>query len=80
LELPKKNLPIRWVKGISLFDKKEVWVPANMVYLHIPYKSIGEKFWLPISTGCAAHVTMEEALLGAINEVIERDAISTLWI
>ncbi|WDU79263.1 MULTISPECIES: YcaO-like family protein [Lysinibacillus] len=80
LELPKKNLPIRWVKGISLFDKKEVWVPANMVYLHIPYKSIGEKFWLPISTGCAAHVTMEEALLGAINEVIERDAISTLWL
>ncbi len=41
--------------------------------------SQGERFWLPISTGCAAHTSYEKALVNAICEVIERDAISITW-
>ncbi|WP_246258467.1 YcaO-like family protein [Kroppenstedtia pulmonis] len=51
---PRMDAPIRWVKGLSLHSGREVWVPAVMTYLHIPPMSPGERFWLPISTGCAA--------------------------
>jgi ribosomal protein S12 methylthiotransferase accessory factor len=63
-----------------LLDGRLVWMPALMVYMHIHYRSIGERIWLPISTGSAAHVSYERALLSAICEVIERDAISIVWL
>jgi ribosomal protein S12 methylthiotransferase accessory factor len=75
-----KRAPLRWVRGFSLQDGRLVWIPAVMVYLHIPYLSPGERIWLPISTGCAAHTTVEQALIGAICEVLERDAISLTWL
>ncbi|CCF12861.1 ycaO-like family protein [Brevibacillus laterosporus GI-9] len=77
---PVTDAPIRWVKGISLLDQREVWVPAIMTYLHLSTESMGERFWLPISTGCATHESIEEALISAICEVIERDAISLTWL
>lgn len=76
---PSFDAPLRWVKGISLHDQRTVWIPAVMTYLNLPAISIGERFWLPISTGCAAHTTIEEALTNAICEVVERDAISLTW-
>ncbi len=75
-----RQAPLRWVRGISLQDGRLVWIPAVMVYLHIPYLSPGERIWLPISTGCAAHTSVERALLGAMCEVIERDAIALTWL
>lgn len=77
---PQLDNPIRWVKGISLHTLKETWMPAIMTYLHLPAASIGERFWIPISTGCAAHTSYEQALVNGINEVIERDAISLTWL
>jgi len=80
LVAPDKQAPLRWVRGLSLHDGRMVWIPAVMVYLHIPYMSRGERFWLPISTGCAAHTTLERALVGAICEVVERDSIALTWL
>src|SRR5579864_3216087 len=48
--------------------------------IHMPAISRGERFWMPISTGCADHTTIERALVSAICEVIERDAISLTWL
>lgn len=76
---PQLDAPLRWVKGISLHTQKETWIPAIMTYLHLPAMSTAERFWLPISTGCAAHTSYEQALVNGINEVIERDAISLTW-
>jgi ribosomal protein S12 methylthiotransferase accessory factor len=76
---PDKSKPIRWVKGYSLTDKCERLVPGVMSHLYLnPTKD--EKFWQMISTGVAAHVTLEAALTGAICEVIERDAIAISWL
>jgi ribosomal protein S12 methylthiotransferase accessory factor len=80
LRAPDKCAPIRWVRGVSLMTCKPVWIPAVMVYLNIPWLSIGERFCLPISTGCAAHVGIEQALVNAISEVVERDAIALVWL
>lgn len=77
---PSKSQPIRWVQGISLDDGDPIYVPAVMVYSHIGWRGAQERFWLPISTGCAAHESYEKATLHGICEVVERDAISIVWL
>lgn len=77
---PDRRARMRWVRGTSLLDGRTVWVPAVMVYLHVPPASPAERFTLPISTGCAAHVDLASAILNALAEVIERDAIALTWL
>jgi ribosomal protein S12 methylthiotransferase accessory factor len=73
-------MPIRWVRGISLTERVGRWVPAVMAFLNIPPQSAGEQFVFQISTGCAAHVDPAAAVLNAICEVVERDAVSLTWL
>ena len=80
LQVASKTDPIRWVRGISLHDGKEILVPAVMVYSHAGWRGPQERFWLPISTGCAAHTSYNKAVISAICEVVERDAISLVWL
>jgi ribosomal protein S12 methylthiotransferase accessory factor len=77
---PDMHAPIRWVRGVSLLDGRLLYVPAVMVYLYPGFEGPGERIWFPISTGCAAHVSLERALLSAIQEVVERDSISITWL
>lgn len=77
---PDKKAPIRWVRGISLLDGRLVYLPVVMVYVHAGCASPDERFWFQISTGCAAHASYERAIIAAIFEVIERDAISITWL
>lgn len=74
------DAPMRWVQGVSLMTHRRLWVPAVLTYLHIPAFAIGERFALPISTGCAAHATLAAALVNALCEVVERDAIALTWL
>jgi ribosomal protein S12 methylthiotransferase accessory factor len=82
LRAPAKDLPIRWVTGFELGARREVWVPAIMVYYGFPPERLapGERFWHQISTGCAVHTSRRRALVAAICEVIERDAIALTWL
>lgn len=79
LRLADKNSAIRWAKAISLLTGNEVWVPALLSHLYLePLEA--ERFWLPISTGVAAHTSLGAALVSAICEVVERDAIAMTWL
>jgi ribosomal protein S12 methylthiotransferase accessory factor len=76
---PDKSLPIRWARGYSLTHRRERLVPAVMTHLYLrPAKT--ERFWQQISTGVAAHVRPAPAIVSAICEVIERDAIAMTWL
>ncbi|GII81389.1 hypothetical protein Sru01_63710 [Sphaerisporangium rufum] len=77
---PDPDAPMRWVRGVDLISGRPRWLPAVMVYLHIPFVSRGERFWLPISTGTAAHFDYDNALLGAVLECVERDGIALTWL
>ncbi len=77
---PERGKPLRWVRAVRLRDGKCVYIPSVLVYLHISYNLPAERICFPISTGCAAHSTLEQAVLSALLEVIERDAISILWL
>lgn len=77
---PDPDAPIRWVKALSLNNGEEVWLPAILTYLHLPFASEGERFSAPISTGCAIHSDPLLAVANGLMEVIERDAISLTWL
>jgi ribosomal protein S12 methylthiotransferase accessory factor len=80
LRPPGNDVPIRWVRGVSLNGRCPRWVPAVMAFLNIPPQTPGEQFVLQISTGCAAHVDPALAVLNAICEAVERDAVSLTWL
>ena len=73
------NAPIRWIRGYSLVNERETFVPVVMTHLHVP-PTAAERFWLPISTGVAAHTDLAAAILAAACEVIERDALALTWL
>jgi len=76
---PDKSLPIRWIKGYSLTRRRPVYIPRVLVHLYVsPWK--GENFSYPVSTGAAAHTSLPKALVTAIAEVVERDAIALTWL
>ncbi|SFD91920.1 YcaO-like family protein [Roseivivax sediminis] len=76
---PDKSLPIRWTRGWSLTHERERWVPTVMTHLYAR-PSRNERFWQEISTGVAAHVDLSSAIVSALCEVIERDALAILWL
>jgi ribosomal protein S12 methylthiotransferase accessory factor len=78
--VPDKHSAIRWVRGLSLMTGREIWVPAILAFLQLAPASVGERFTLPISTGCAAHSDLRQALCSAICEVAERDAMALTWL
>jgi ribosomal protein S12 methylthiotransferase accessory factor len=77
---PDRSERIRWVQGVSLTGRCTRWVPAVMAYLNVPPASVSELFTLQISTGCAAHVDPASAVVNAICEVVERDALTLTWL
>jgi len=67
-----------WVKARRLTGTGERFLPAALVYLGYPFR--GEPvFALPDTNGCAAADTLPHALLNAILELIERDAMAVWW-
>jgi ribosomal protein S12 methylthiotransferase accessory factor len=80
------SMRIAWSKGYSLTEGRDILVPALMS--HIGYtpgpastgRARRESLWevSPVS-GYAAANTIEEAAIGALCEVIERDALMYLW-
>jgi ribosomal protein S12 methylthiotransferase accessory factor len=79
LRLPAKDVPIHWAQGYSLIRRKKCFAPAAMTHLYAP-RGAHENFWLPISTGVAAHTALAPALCAAICESIERDAFALAWL
>lgn len=66
---------IAWCRGYDLFNGEYVWVPANAVF-H-PYFPDGDmQIFRYHTNGIAAGNTLEEAILHALLELVERDAWS----
>lgn len=72
--------PIRWTRAVELSTGVKTWVPAVMASYKLPKQTPAEDFWYQISTGYAVHDTIAEALVRAILEVIERDALAISWL
>ncbi|WP_299726515.1 YcaO-like family protein [uncultured Tateyamaria sp.] len=73
------DAPIHWVSGKLLPDGQLVTLPASMVYLTQPIAGAGDFFTPATSNGLAAGATLDAAILGGLNELIERDALIITW-
>ena len=70
-----RDAEIAWVRGYDLFSGSEVWVPACAAFY--PYYPDGDMQLMRYNTnGLASGNTIEEAILHALFELIERDAWS----
>ncbi|PKG39285.1 TOMM precursor leader peptide-binding protein [Psychromonas sp. Urea-02u-13] len=72
-----KNVPIHWTPVWSLSQHKTQYLPLSYCYAHTPYAE--QKFSRFYHNGGAAGNTLEEALLQAFLEIVERDAVSIWW-
>ncbi|MFH8766349.1 TOMM precursor leader peptide-binding protein [Streptomyces althioticus] len=69
--------PIPWVWGYSLRDERPLLVPARLV--HYSAGVAADNFVFECSNGCAIGSCLEEAVLGGMLELIERDAFLLAW-
>ena len=75
---PAAQPSLDWVSGVRLGDGAPVLLPADLCLRRLPHTQT----LLPrsaLSTGCAAGVSRETAMLRAVLELIERDAASLWW-
>ncbi|MFG2330886.1 TOMM precursor leader peptide-binding protein [Streptomyces sp. NPDC048604] len=72
---PDRAVP--WVWGWSLRDAAPRAVPEVLAYYHKP--GIEHRFVQESSNGCASGGSLEEAVLGGLMEVLERDAFLLAW-
>lgn len=71
---------IRWTAGRSLADGRPVYVPAQLVYLPWRQRVPGEAaFGYSTSSGLACATDEPTATLGALLELVERDAFMIVW-
>ena len=74
-----EEVAIGWVQGFSLTRGEPTLTPATIV--HVPYEphAPGDRFEVGPVSGYACAATLEEAILGGIYEVVERDAFMIFW-
>lgn len=73
--------PVRWTAADELGTGNTVHVPASMIYVPYFFYENGDETPIiqPISTGLSCHCSYEEAVVGGICEVIERDDFMITW-
>jgi ribosomal protein S12 methylthiotransferase accessory factor len=76
---PSRQMELSWVWGFSLTQRRPVRVPASRVFSPFRAVTAGDFFDAPIISGYSTHSTIEEAIYGALMEVIERDAFMIAW-
>lgn len=75
-----KNSVVGWTRAVNLTKHKVQYIPACCVYLPYMMRDGEEHIWDCVSTGLACSTSLEDAIIRGIYEVIERDAISNMWL
>lgn len=70
---------IGWYRARTLFGGEETWAPAQQVCFRYQLAPQEPAFVVSTSVGLAAGYDKRHALLGAINELVERDVIGLSW-
>lgn len=81
-QLPTEDDVIAWIACPSLTRPgRDVYVPAQLMFLGFRAdEKHGDRMFAPsFSTGTAAHVSLERALLGALIEAVQIDAFILNW-
>ena len=74
-----RDTPVPWVAGWSLPDRREAWLPAELVFLADTRTDGGQRIGYATSSGLACAKTLDAALVRGLCEVLERDAFMIVW-
>jgi ribosomal protein S12 methylthiotransferase accessory factor len=72
-----RSTRLSFVEGFSLADGRPAFLPAQLVYLR--HDGVEPKIGYSTSNGLACGPTLSEAVLAALLEVVERDAMMLVW-
>lgn len=68
------NTSINWLTGHSLYENREILIPASLAYVNYSSKKhIEPMIRMPISTGAACGPNIDFAIYRGLCEIIERD-------
>lgn len=70
---------IRWIETHNITKGENKYLPLALTHLY-PKQWTSERFYWPISTGTALHTDIHWAIVKAILEAVERDAIALTWL
>lgn len=73
------DTPVRWVRARRLLTGEPVLIPAQLVLLYYKRAAAEAPIGYPTSGGLAFHTDERRAVLHALYEYIERDAINVSW-
>jgi len=79
VEAPSGAPRLRWAKGTLLARGSPVLLPASLCYRNVRDPGVPGPA-IKLSSGCGAGQTIEQALLHALLELVERDAIALWWL
>jgi bacteriocin biosynthesis cyclodehydratase domain-containing protein len=69
---------IQWTEARSVLTGATKYVPSGCCYLRYPFRDQPE-YASADSNGCAAGRSLEDAILGGLLELVERDAVAIWW-
>ncbi|CAM2005485.1 YcaO-like family protein [Acanthopleuribacter pedis] len=77
-----RDLPVTWVAGRSITKDRPAWLPMTLTYANWMADTFVDE---PITNhlytpGMAGGRNLEEALVGAVREVVERDITMAWWL
>ena len=75
----REDTPLRWIRGTYLLSGEDVFVPAQLYLLYYKRAAGEPLIGYPTSGGLAFHPERQRAILHALYEFIERDAINVRW-
>jgi oxazoline/thiazoline synthase len=73
-----RHVPLDWTPAWSLVGSKRCYVPLTYCFSGAPPAS-GTAYCSPCGNGVAAGTSLEEAILQALLELVERDAVAIWW-
>jgi ribosomal protein S12 methylthiotransferase accessory factor len=73
-----EDLPLKWVWGYSLTERRSILVPYQLAYYGAGDRNT-PRIVHDNSNGCASGTCVEEAIFHALLELIERDAFVIHW-
>ncbi len=74
------DVPISWVSGVDLATGAPTELPASLVFLMGAPPSRNDNLAPVSSNGLSAGSDLDQAILGGLYEVIERDALMITWL
>ncbi len=69
-----------WIEGVELPSGEPVDLPAALVYLVSPTPRREDHVTAITSNGLAAGANLNDAILGGLYEMVERDALMITWL